>query len=100
MHVLRFFSDDDGYQAAIFAETDQRASEIWTAIGERFWLMPRGWLGSELETWTLFGQAPHEHEARKRCVEGIGAYSPGQGWTILPLDYDAIGIVPPIEKRH
>ncbi len=37
MHVLNFFSDDEDYQAAIFAADEWRAAEIWKAIEGRFW---------------------------------------------------------------
>lgn len=95
MHVLSFFRDDDDYQAAIFAADEWRAEEIWHAIDERFWLMPDGWLGSELDTWLVLGRVRHEREARVKCIEGVGVYSPRTGWTILPIDYKAIGIDPP-----
>lgn len=95
VHVLSFFRDDDDYQVAIFADSEIRAADIWDAIGERFWLMPEGWLGSELDTWLVLGQVRHEREACARCTEGIGIYSPRIGWTILPIDYTAIGISPP-----
>ena len=49
MHVLNFFLDDEAYQAAILAADEWRAAEIWKAIDECFWLMPKGWLGPELE---------------------------------------------------
>lgn len=97
MHALNFFRDDDDYQAAIFAVDEWRAAEIWEAIAERFWLMPKGWLGSELDSWILFGRVRHEREACSRCVEGIGIYDQFAGWSILPLDYEAIGISPPGE---
>lgn len=95
MHVLNFFRDDEDYQAAVFASDAVRAAEIWEAIDERFWLMPKGWLGSEQDSWRLFGRKWHEREACARCVEGIGIYDQFEGWTILPLDYEAIGIEPP-----
>lgn len=95
MNVLTFFRDDDDYQAAIFAETQWRAQEIWDAIDERFWLMPKGWLGSELDTWLVLGRVRHAREACGRCTEGIGVYSPRSGWKILPIDYAAVGIGPP-----
>ncbi len=95
MHVLNLFRDNDDYQAAIFAADEWRASEIWDAIAERFWLMPEGWLGSELDSWLVLGRKWHEREACERCVEGIGVYSSVNGWTILPIDYAAIGIAPP-----
>ncbi|MDG5487834.1 hypothetical protein NYR55_04270 [Sphingomonas sp. BGYR3] len=99
MHVLNFFRDNDDYQAAIFASNEWRAAQIWEAIGERFWLMPEGWLGSELDTWLVLGRVRHEREACARCAEGIGIYNPRQGWTILPLDYDGLGIAPPDPRR-
>ncbi len=95
MHVLSFFRDDDEYQVAIFAAFEERAAAIWAAIGERFWLMPEGWLGSELDTWLVLGRVRHEREACARCTEGIGIYSPRKGWTIFPLNYQAVGISPP-----
>lgn len=98
MHYeLSFWRDDEDYQAAIFSETSFRAEEIWIAIAERFWLMPQGWLGSEWDAWMLHGRVKHEREACSRCVEGIGIYSPDQGWKILPIDYAAIGMAPPDE---
>lgn len=100
MHVLRLFRDDEDYQAAIFAENHRRAAEIWEAIGERFWLMPAGWIGGEVEAWELFGKARHKRVACERCIEGIGIYDASSGWEILPLDYDAIGMVPPPGRRH
>ena len=95
MHVLSFFRDGDDYQVAVFAAFEVRAAAIWDAIGERYWLMPEGWLGSELDTWLVLGRVRHEREACARCKEGIGIYSPRSGWTILPIDYEAIGISPP-----
>lgn len=95
MHVLNFFRDDEDYQAAIFAADEWRAAEIWEAIAERFWLMPGGWLGSELDSWLVLGRKWHERQARVRCVEGIGTYSSVDGWTILPIDYQAIGLPAP-----
>ena len=95
MHVLNFYHDDEDYQVAIFASDEWRSGEIWDAIAGRFWLMPTGWLGSELETWLLLGRKWHEREACERGVEGIGVYSPVDGWTILPIDYVTIGIAPP-----
>lgn len=95
MHVLNFFRDDEDIEAAIFASDEWRAAEIWKAIDGRFSLMPEGWLGSELESWLLFGRKWHEREACERCVEGIGVYSLADGWTILPICYPAIGLAPP-----
>ena len=97
IYELTFWQDDEDYQAAIFSETSSRAEEIWIAIAERYWLMPKGWLGSELDAWLLHGRIRHEREARARCVEGIGVYSPCGGWKILPIDYDAIGMQAPDE---
>ncbi|MBQ1500353.1 MAG: hypothetical protein IIZ38_18755 [Sphingomonas sp.] len=94
MFAMSFFEDDEGNQAAIFAETHWRASEIWEAIGERFQLMPKGWLGSEIDCWWSFGRVSHEYDARVRCIEGIGVYR-YSGWKILPLNYEAIGLGPP-----
>lgn len=96
-YELTFWRDEEDYQAAIFSETSFRAEEIWIAIAERFWLMPKGWLGSELDAWILHGRLRHEREACARCVEGIGIYSPYRGWTILPINYTAIGMIPPDE---
>lgn len=95
MHVLNFFRDKEDYQAAIFAADEWRAAEIWNAIDGRFSLMPEGWLGSELESWQLFGRKWREREACERRVEGIGVYSLADGWTILPINYAAIGLAPP-----
>lgn len=95
MHFeLSFWHDSDGYQVAIFSDSI-RDEDIWDAIGERYWLMPQGWTGSEFDTWMLHGRVRHEREACARCVEGIGIYDPVIGWTILPIDYAAIELDPP-----
>ena len=53
MHVLSLFRDEVDYQVAIFAADEWRAAEIWEAIAKRFWLMPDGWLGSEVDSWLV-----------------------------------------------
>ena len=95
VYQMTLHYDDDDYQAVIFAEDSFRAEHIWEAIGERYELMPEGWLDSECDTWRTVGLVRHEREACVRRIEGVGIYSSRTGWTILPIDYDTIGIEPP-----
>lgn len=95
VYQMTWHSDDDDYQAIIFAKDWERAELIWELIDERFYLMPEGWLGSEYDCWRMLGRVRHEREACARNIEGIGIYSPRTGWTILPIDYEVIGIEPP-----
>ncbi|OYY65955.1 hypothetical protein [Sphingomonas sp. 28-62-11] len=87
--------DDDDDQAIIFAKDWERAELIWELIDERFYLMPKGWLGSEYDCCRLLRRMRHERESCARNIEGIGVYSPRTGWAILPIDYAATGIEPP-----
>ena len=85
----------DNYEVVLFAESQERADLLFLVIEHHLDLLPEGWLGDEWDCWQTFGLVRHQREAEKRRVEGIGIYDSSVGWTILPLDYETIGIDPP-----
>jgi hypothetical protein len=88
------FSDDDGYEVVLFAHEQERASDLYNAIRSDYRVLPREWRGSEFETWSAIGLVRHQAQAEDRGTEGIGIYNP-DGWLLLPIDYDRLGVAPP-----
>lgn len=94
MYELHLWEDpEDGDQVVLFASSPERARQIFQALERRF-DVPEGWVADAWDCWQEFGLVRHEHEACERCMEGVGVYHSGSGWTILPLDYDALGLAP------
>lgn len=91
---MHHYINEDDYQVVLFARDQERADDIYGGIYDRFDLLPRGWLGSEWDAWTTVGLVRHQRHAEERGVEGLGIYLE-EGWQILPLDYEALGIDPP-----
>lgn len=92
--LMHLFTDDDDYQIVLFARDEMRARNLYRVICDQLDQLPDGWLGAEWEAWTTVGLVRHQRHAEERGVEGVGIYSE-QGWEILPLDYEALGIEPP-----
>ncbi|MDO6415936.1 hypothetical protein Q4F19_16215 [Sphingomonas sp. BIUV-7] len=93
--LVGFATDDSDHQAAIFAESVERAEEIWDHVQHQLQHMPAGWLGSEWSEWQLLGHGRHQQAAESLRREGVGIYSPDTGWAILPIDYAAFDLDPP-----
>lgn len=91
---LFFYIDDDDYQVVLFARDQDRADELYDVIQADYRLLPSEWLGSEWDAWSTVGLVRHERQAEERGVEGLGIYNP-DGWLVLPLDYEALGVTPP-----
>ncbi|AOW22832.1 hypothetical protein AVM11_18375 [Sphingomonas melonis TY] len=91
---LFFYIDDEDYQVVLFASDQDRADALYDAIQADYRLLPSEWLGSEWDVWSTCGLVRHKRQAEERGVEGIGIYNP-DGWLVLPLDYEALGVTPP-----
>lgn len=88
---------DNDYEVVLFAESQERADLLFLVIEHHLDLLPEGWVGDEHDTWLTVGLVRHGREAQKRRVEGVGHYT-AEGWIILPLDYEKIGIDPPPDR--
>ncbi|SEL95830.1 hypothetical protein SAMN05216382_2979 [Sphingomonas palmae] len=91
---LFFYIDDDDYQVVLFARNQERADALYDAIQADYRVLPSEWLGSEWDAWSTVGLVRHKRQAEERGVEGLGIYNP-DGWMVLPLDYEALGVTPP-----
>lgn len=91
---LFFYIDDDDYQVVLFARDQERADALYDAIQADYRALPSEWLGSEWDAWSTVGLVRHKRQAEERGVEGLGIYNP-DGWLVLPLDYEALGVTPP-----
>jgi hypothetical protein len=91
---MLLYNDDDDYQVVLFARDQDRADELYDAIQADYRALPSEWLGSEWDAWSTVGLVRHKRQAEERGVEGLGIYNP-DGWLVLPLDYEALGVTPP-----
>ncbi len=95
MYEMHLWADPaDGDQVVLFTWSAERASEIFAALKLKF-VVPDGWVWDAWDAWQLVGQVRHEREACERCTEGIAVYSSEEGWTLLTIDYAALGVSPP-----
>lgn len=95
MYEMHVWEDpEDGDQVVVFTWSEERAAEIFLTLEVNF-KVPEGWTCDAWDCWQLFGLVKHEREACLRRVEGIGVYTSRKGWTLLPIDYAALGLDPP-----
>lgn len=97
MYEMHVWEDPaDGDQVVLFTWSQERADEIFLTLEVNF-EVPDGWVVDAWDCWLEFGRVKHEREACERRVEGIGVYNSEIGWTLLAIDYVALGVDPPGE---
>lgn len=88
------YAGDHDEELVIFAADRERADLLHFALVEHEDVRPDWWTPNAWDEWQELGQVRHARQAEKRGIEGLGVYMV-QGWRLLQLDYDALGVAPP-----
>ena len=72
----------------IFADTPERATELFANFWFRRDALPITFGGDEYEKWSLFGTKAELQAAQRLGREGMGTWDEVSGWTILPAIWE------------